>query len=255
MTSERELEALAAEVSRIIVKHTGYPEHHFDDAAIEIARRLQPARVPEGWGFQRVTEHTVIVTPPGGGSYGVTEKDALLYALCNAMLSAAPAPEAVITPEVAAHIKERIDALSPANNLSRFLDKPAPPPAEPGDGQREGVDLLTALVQEWRTRVPSDAPTSERVGMREYCADQLEAVIRRLASEQQTDSVDQDAGEFGERFIDGMGWVIPMRNVIKCVVFMVKGAQDGLSQINNLPAINPDIPKPDAPAPMNDEDA
>ena len=120
---------------------------------------------------------------------------------------------------------------------------------ETGDGGREGVEALTALVQEWRTRIPSDAPTSERVGMREYCADQLEAVIRRLASAPQPES----PGEFGEQFIDGMGWVIPMRNVIKCAAFMLKGAQDMLNQIDNLPPINPDIPKPAAPAPMNDE--
>ena len=35
-----DVEALVADISRIIVKHTGYPQHHFNDAAQEIARRL-----------------------------------------------------------------------------------------------------------------------------------------------------------------------------------------------------------------------
>lgn len=57
-----------------------------------------------------------------------------------------------------------------------FTAPPEPAPSAPAD-----VEALQALVTEWRTRHPADCPTTERIGMREYCADQLEAVIRRLS--------------------------------------------------------------------------
>lgn len=63
---------------------------------------------PDGWSIQRVTDATLIVSPPEGGSYGVTEKDALLYALCNALLATPPAS----APEVTEITEEMVTRLA-----------------------------------------------------------------------------------------------------------------------------------------------
>lgn len=157
MVDRNEIEALALEGLDYFEKAGDDGDKVYVRAIRELlASRLSPpaARVPEGWTVERV---------PGAAAYKLTDPDGewVLWADTGGVrfldaLLAAPAPEAVITQGVAAHIKGRIDALAPANNLSRFLDHPAPPPADhspgagnmvPDAGQREGVDWLAG---NWR---------------------------------------------------------------------------------------------------------
>lgn len=53
------------------------------------------------------------------------------------------------------------------------------------------IERLRELVEKWRIRVPGNAPDSARVLMREYCADELEALLRSAAFEEMARDADR----------------------------------------------------------------
>lgn len=199
----------AAGVAAVVELMTRTKAGKHDDHVTDQPDRMQPARVPEGWRARRLAEIEDLMR---GGDFAQGKAAGIrsMLAEFDSMLAAEPAPEAVITAGVAAHIKGRIDSLSPANNLSRFLDYPAPPTAEPmadwsrrmadkeagqyvgagshglehkpGDG-RKGIDVMIAELD--RSEAVAADPKISRRNILGRWAIRHAHTIRRLANTQQ----------------------------------------------------------------------
>lgn len=193
MTSERELEALAAEGLDYFEKAGDDGDKVYVRAIRELlARRLQPARVPEGWQLVpcEASEEMWSATTEVS-QYVAFDRFARDY---KRLLSAAPAAEGGMAECVGPHGRT--------------------------------LQLALAVIRDQAGRAEAMGANGIAANLRE-AHDDIEATAGNPAPESREAG---STGEFGEQFIDGMGWVIPMRNAIKYATYIANGAADELGQ-------------------------
>lgn len=179
MTSEREIEALASEMDRFpdefngddakliacieallsldaknaLVPHGigGHARGLLSAAMHRLARRLQPARVPH-------TDASVDAMQSKMADLGFVVPVRVISEGMLAAISAAPAPEAGKAEAVAWQYQVAGQWITDASDepwrtkgyplrALGVIDHPAPPPAEPDAGQRDGVEALATELR------------------------------------------------------------------------------------------------------------